>query len=103
MGAFAWLIPAIVTAVELKLWPQASSVLIRWAVFLGVLTFDVGSSFAGFTSWAGGRTIPLFTGFTFPSTGWGVWLPGILLGLLFAFGPERLVRYAVGELNALRK
>jgi hypothetical protein len=102
MGAFAWLIPAIITAVELKLWPHASSVLTRWAVFLGVLAFDVGTSFAGFTSWAGGRTIPLFTGITFPTQGWPLWVTGAALGLLFAFGPERLTRYAISEIKALR-
>jgi hypothetical protein len=102
LGLLAWLIPAVITAVELKLWPHVTSPIARWVVFLGILLFDLGSSFAGFTTWAAGRTIPLFTGITFPTTGWGLWLPGVGLGMLFAFGPERLTRYAIGELNALR-
>lgn len=101
VGIIAWAIPVIITAIELTLWPHSRTSSILWAVFLVVLTFDIGTSFAGFTQWAGGRTVPLFTGIMVPSGGWQLWALGIGCGLLFAFGPERLTRVAIGELKAI--
>ena len=86
VGIIAWAIPVIITAIELTLWPHSRTSSILWAVFLVVLTFDIGTSFAGFTQWGGG---------------WQLWALGIGCGLLFAFGPERLTRVAIGELKAI--
>ena len=101
--ALAWLIPAFVSAVELKLWPARGRSPIRGLIWLGVLAFDVGTSFAGLVEWAGGRHINLFTGFTLPTTGTTLWLLALILGLLFAFAPERIGKFAVRELRTLLK
>jgi hypothetical protein len=100
----AWGIPVLVTMIELKLWRHMTNPLSpAGAAVLVVLLFDIGTSFAGFTQWAAGRTLPLFTGITFPSAGWPLWIVGIGLGVVFAFLPERLSRWALAELAALRK
>lgn len=100
IGIAKWLIPLLVSAAELWLWPQGLGWQ-RWCIWSVVLIFDVGSSWAGFVVWASGRYVPLFQGFTLP-TG-GVWLHGIALalGLAFAFLPERLGRWAIGELQTV--
>jgi|GEM_PF-2118646 len=96
-----WLIPLAISASELWLWPKGSSIWQRWAVWLGVLLFDVGSSWAGFTEWAGGRYVPLFAGFTMPSEGFPLHGLALVLGLAFAFLPEKIGRWAVSELRTL--
>ena len=96
-----WLIPLAISASELWLWPKGSSIWQRWAVWLGVLLFDVGSSWAGFTEWAGGRYVPLFAGFTMPAEGFPLHGLALVLGLVFAFLPEKIGRWAVSELRTL--
>ena len=103
LDLFMWGIPLIITAIELKMWPKPASSKLLWAVFVGILLFDVGSSYSGFTTWAGGRTIPLFNGFTFPQSGAVLSLTGIVLGVVFAFAPERMARAAARELMDLWK
>lgn len=98
-----WSIPLIVTAIELKMWPKPGTAKLLWAVFVSFLIFDVGSSYSGFTGWAAGRTIPLFEGFTFPESGSALTITGIILGMVFAFAPERMVRAAAAELMTLWK
>jgi hypothetical protein len=100
---FAWLIPAFVSAVELKLWPARGRSPIRGLIWFSVLAFDVGTSFAGLVQWGAGRRINLFTGITLPSTGTTLWLFALGLGLLFAFAPERIGKFAVRELRTLLK
>ena len=101
LDLFMWGIPLIITAIELKMWPKPTSSKLLWAVFVGILIFDIGSSYSGFTTWAGGRTIPLFNGFTFPESGAVLSLTGIVLGVVFAFAPERMARAAARELMDL--
>lgn len=98
-----WSIPLIVTAIELKMWPKPGTAKLLWAVFVSFLIFDVGSSYSGFTGWAAGRTIPLFEGFTFPESGPALTITGIVLGMVFAFAPERMIRAAAHELMILWK
>jgi hypothetical protein len=100
----AWGIPVFVTMIELKLWRHMTNPFSPAGAAVGVvLLFDIGTSFAGFIAWAAGRTLPLFTGITFPSAGWPLWIIGIGLGVVFAFLPERLARWALAEFVALRK
>ncbi len=98
-GAVKWLIPAAITAGQLWLWPRANSPWQSLLVFLGFLAFDVGTSWGGFTNWAAGRRIEMFSGFTIPNN--GLWLHGLALicGLGFAFLPEKIARWALGELR----
>jgi hypothetical protein len=98
-GAARWLIPAALTAGQLWLWPRANSPWQSLIVFLGFLGFDVGTSWGGFTSWGAGRRVELFNGFTIPQG--GPWLHGLalVLGLSFAFLPEKIARWALGELR----
>lgn len=99
LGLGQWAIPVIITAVELALWPRLSSAVARWVIWLAFLAFDLGTSSAGFTDWGAGRTVPLFGGITFPAGGWWLWVQGLAIGMLLAFGPERMARYALGELR----
>jgi hypothetical protein len=99
----AWLVPAFVSAVELKLWPARGRSPIRALVWLGVVTFDVGASFAGLVQWGAGRRINLFTGFTLPTTGAALWVFALGAGLVFAFAPEKIGKWAGRELRALLK
>ncbi len=96
-----WSIPLLVSAVELKLWPQRGRGPQRLLVWFVVLAFDIGTSWAGLVSWGAGRHINLFSGITLPSGGAGLAIFALVLGLLFAFAPEKLGKWAVRELRAL--
>lgn len=101
--ALAWLVPAFVSAIELKLWPARGRSPIRALIWLGVVAFDVGASFAGLADWGAGRHIDLFTGITLPSTGAALWLFALGAGLVFAFAPEKIAKWALRELRGLLK
>lgn len=101
--AVAWLVPAFVSAVELKLWPARGRSPIRALVWLGVVVFDVGASFAGLVEWGAGRRINLFTGIILPSSGAALWAFALGAGLVFAFAPEKIGKWAIRELRGLLK
>lgn len=94
-----WLIPATITACELKLWPRQDGAWQRSVVWFLVLGFDVGTSFKGLIVWGAGREVPLFTGWVIPSGGWVLNILALVVALAFAFGPEQLARWAVPELR----
>ena len=96
-----WAIPLLVSAVELKLWPQRGRGPQRLLVWLVVLAFDIGTSWAGAASWGAGRHFNIFSGITLPSGGAGLALFALTLGLVFAFVPEKLGKWAVRELRTL--
>lgn len=99
-----WIVPVVVTGIELKYWRALSNPFSPAGALVGaVLIFDIGSSFAGFIEWTAGRTLPLFTGISFPESGVKLWVLGVSAGVIFAFAPERIVRWALAELVALRK
>lgn len=101
LGWGQWLIPAVISACELRLWPRAGTLWQRWIVWLVVLTFDVGTSWAGLVAWGAGRHIPLFDGIALPESGWSLRILALVLGLAFAFMPEKIVRWAVPEIRAV--
>lgn len=101
LGIAQWLIPIAITGIELALWPRRGTHPLLMSVFMAVALFDIGSSSAGLFTWAAGRTVPLFGGITIPSSGAGAWVVCIGISLVFAFGPEKLVRVASGELYRL--
>lgn len=95
----AWLIPATITAIELWLLSRIRSNWQALVVFLAVLAFDLGTSWGGFVEWGAGRHIGLFAGFTIPTEGRTLHLIAIILGLIWAFLPEKIARWAVAELR----
>lgn len=96
-----WLIPAVISACELRLWPRSGTLWQRWIVWLVVLMFDVGTSWAGLVAWGAGRHIPIFDGIALPESGWSLRILALVLGLAFAFMPEKIVRWAVPEIRAV--
>jgi hypothetical protein len=103
VGWWQWLIPVAITASELALWPHRASGPLQFLFFAGVGLFDIGTSFAGLTVWGAGRPIPLFVGFTIPQAGWGLVGFALVVALVLAFIPERLIRWAGPDLLALWK
>lgn len=103
IGIWQWFIPLAITASELALWPRRSSARLQFVFFISVLLFDIGTSFAGLIEWGAGRTFPLFEGITFPESGWRLRIIALVIALIFAFGPERLARWAGPELWQLWK
>ena len=96
-GAAQWLIPAAITAGELWLWPRATTRPQQTALFLAVLAFDIGTSLFGLRDWAAGRVIPNVG--TLPAAGWPLWAGALVVALICAFWPEKLGRWAAGELR----
>jgi hypothetical protein len=103
VGWWQWIIPAAITASELALWPHRASGPLQFLFFAVVGFFDIGTSFAGLTVWGAGRPIPLFVGFTIPQAGWGLVGFALVVALVLAFIPERLIRWAGPDLLALWK
>lgn len=103
MGVWAWVIPIVITAAELFLWPRWGGRMMQLVFFLGVLAFDVGSTYSGFVDIAAGRSIALFRGISIPQSGWVLDVLGVVAGLVCAFGPERIARWVMSDLIAIWK
>jgi hypothetical protein len=101
IGALQWLIPVAITATELFFWPRRGSQIQQGVMFAAVLAFDVGTTYAGIVELTAGRMIPLFAGFQLPHSGPALVALGGACGLLFAFGPEKIARWAVGDLYSV--
>ena len=101
LGGWQWLIPLGISSAELFLWPRRGTRVQQVVVFMAVLAFDVGSTYAGMVDMAAGRTVQLFAGITIPHDGPLLVALGLGSGLLFAFGPEKLWKWAVTDLIAL--
>ena len=97
--AAAWLIPMTITAIELWLLSRIRTNWQALVIFLTVLAFDIGTSWGGFVAWGAGRHVSLFAGFTIPTDGRTLHLVAIVLGLIWAFLPEKIARWAVAELR----
>ena len=100
-GAWAYLIPAAVTASELFLWPARHKVKPLIVLWLLILAFDIGSTASGCVELLAGRNIKLFTGFTIPDQGVVLTALAIGVGIVCAFGPEKLGKVAAGNLYDL--
>lgn len=100
-GPFIWLLPLAITTVELWLMPRRG---VGWqsvAIFLVILGFDVLTSWYGLVEVMAGRRLPLGAGWTVPQGGAALHVGAIILGLGFAFLPEKLGRWAAAEVWGL--
>jgi hypothetical protein len=95
-----WLIPAGISAVELRWWPRAiaEAKAISFAV---VAMLDGASTLYGLVLWGAGRTLPLATGITIPHDGLGLVVPALMAALLLTFVPERLTLRMLSELRLI--
>lgn len=96
-----WTVPIAITAIELWQMPKAGQ---RWQaslLFVCILGIDVASSWYGLLETVAGRFVPLGTGFTIPTGGTALHLGVVIVALVFAFLPEKLIRWAVDELATL--
>ncbi len=100
LGLAQWLIPLAITATEIFLWPQRAS----WPQRIGfwsVLLFDIGTTYSGLLPLIAGRRVDIFGSHVIPEAGAVLYAIGILSGLLLAYGPEKLGKWALSELYAL--
>lgn len=101
LGLFQWLIPMAITTIEVFLWPRWSGFPAQWLGFLSVLLFDVGTTVSGLMPLIAGRAVDLFGGFSLPVAGLSLYTLSIAGGLLLAYGPEKLGKWALSELYSL--
>jgi hypothetical protein len=130
LGLWCWAVPVVFTAWTFGAWPRKElrakvarlrssyeasehdedylayaalrrEIRIRWGLVVFVVLVNVGTSFAGLVTFLKGRTINLFMGFTIPETGWGLFLPALIIGVILAFGPEKIVKIAFPHLMKL--
>lgn len=99
LGAAQWVIPAFVTAIEIKFWPRRGAQRNLVWLFLIVAGFDLLTSVLGGAAWLSGRAIG--TAITLPQTGTVLWAMSLAAATLCAFWPERLARTAVTELRRI--
>lgn len=93
-----WLLPLGITGAEIWLMPRAGT---RWQtliLFGLVLAVDVTSSWYGVIDTLGGMFMPLGPGFTVPTSGTALHVVAVVAGLVLAFIPEKLGKYAGAEL-----
>lgn len=99
-GVLWWIVPVIITMIELWLMPKKSQNGLLLAAFGLVLLVDVGTSWQGLTSFAG-KTLPLFGGVTLPASGTGLHGTAAIIALVLAFIPEKIARAGAVELKKL--
>lgn len=109
-----WGVPLFLSAMELKALPRLPSRArdypwwtrlqlrwhklrrqpkLMWVLLVIVLIVDIGSSWMGFTRQVAGQPFPIF-GWRIPTEGGGLHGLGLVVGLVLAYGPERLLKYA---------
>jgi hypothetical protein len=100
LSHWRWLIPAGISAVELRWWPRgvAETKALSFAV---VALIDGASTLYGLVLWGAGRTLPLATGLTIPHAGLGLVVPALLAALVLTFVPERLTLRMLSELRLI--
>lgn len=100
---YAWWIPLVVSAIELFLWPRRERrrliAAVRLLLWLAVLAFDVLTTVRGLVPVVRALVGPAVTE---TDLGRGVLLGGcVAVGVLFAFLPETIARWVIGDLWAL--
>lgn len=129
-GILQWLIPLLITAATLRLWPRIErfravmkardiwvesesdqhglrylrlrkQFIRHTMLFLLVTGFNIGTSVSGLMIWGAGRTFDLFGGLTLPQNGAGLFVFAIIGGAIGAFAPEQMARWAEAELKDL--
>src|SRR4051812_35132694 len=100
LGHWRWLIPAGISAIELRWWPRgvAETKALSFAI---VALIDGASTLYGLVLWGAGRTLPLATGITIPHAGLGLVVPALLAALVLTFVPERLTLRMLNELRLI--
>lgn len=95
-GWWAWVIPAGISVIEIFLYPQPERsvilTVIRAVLWLGILAFDVYSTYKGFTPWVHAR------GLTDPTLNQAA---GVVFGFVCAFVPERILRWVAVEVHEM--
>ncbi|WP_124033493.1 hypothetical protein [Herpetosiphon llansteffanensis] len=92
-----WLIPAGITAIEIKYWPHKGLNRNLIAMFLIIAGIDLTTTLIGGQAWLEGRVIGAFT---IPDSGW-LWVIAGVAACFSAFWPEKLARAAIGELRKI--
>jgi hypothetical protein len=100
LGAWRWLIPAGISAIELRWWPRSLSD-VKALSFAAISGLDMLSTFYGLVVWSAGRFLPLGTGYVIPHSGGGLIVPALLCSIALTFVPERIALWALRELGAI--
>lgn len=95
LGVAQWLLPAIITAIEIKCWPNKTLDWHHLSIFGIIAIVDLFTSTVGGKAWLAGRMIAEWR---LPSDGTVIWLIALVASIAFAFWPERLTRSAVRSL-----
>jgi hypothetical protein len=100
LGHWRWLIPAGISAVELRWWPRgiAEAKALSFAI---IALVDGASTLYGLVLWGAGRTLPLATGLSIPHNGLGLVVPALVAALILTFVPERLALRMLSELRLI--
>lgn len=94
LGWWAWLIPAAISAIELRWWPTRAR---GWqiGVFWLVALVDLASTYYGLSLYLAGRLIPLGPGFMLTSGSTALIAVCLAAAALLTFLPERLAKAAL--------
>jgi len=100
LGGWRWLVPAGISAVELRWRPRSISE-VKSLSFAVVSGLDMLSTLYGLVTWAAGRFLPLGTGYAVPRSRAGLIVPALLCSVALTFVPERIALWALHELIAI--
>lgn len=95
LGLAQWLLPAIITAIEIKCWPNKTLDWHHLSIFGIIAIVDLFTSTVGGKAWLAGR---LIAEWRLPTDGMLIWGIALVASIAFAFWPERLTRSAVRSL-----
>lgn len=101
-GAARWLVPAIISVIEVLAVDHAKSNRTSGVVLvvLGILgLLDLGSTIYGVRLEIGGKFFQVLDGFTVPSEGAGLLLISLVIGAVLTFTPERLILWAARTMH----